>query len=372
MVALLALAAAAFSEQEYQFSPQPLPAQFAIQGQLGVQAIKSRDASLDLALHHTEASGFLELKLSKRTATLTRVIGKQRRQIVEGKMPSLSNGTNFRIFRDSWRTLLIVNGQQVLQGSESSLTEARLGVRQHGKGLSLKGISVQPTSEIYFADDFTRNEEQQGEWEHITGEFHLHRLKAKKYSKRVYSANSFRWESSGSVDFAIAGHWFWRNLHFAASVRPITEGSLGLAVWAQDANNYVLFKIKASRSHRLSQWIRVRKGKAEVLASSPVGLEINQWYRLDVRAVDGRLEAGVDGKLVVSADCDSWQSGRIGIYAENILAHIDDIAVRTTDGFHANGASLPRANGDALPGFPQTQHYKIGSKNWANATVQFE
>lgn len=348
-----------------------VPGSFALRGQLAVQHSSLRGSEILLAIHHKGASPYLELSIQPDRAVLSEANGSARQELARGSLPELRPNTPFNLFRDDSRLVLTVGGRQVLTGHESTVSGGRIGVRQIGKGLSIASGSFQPRDEIYFTDDFTRAEGHQGEWETLSGEFALHEIKASKYSQQVYSANAFRWGSVSEVrSLAATGHWFWQNYYFAVSVRPTGTGTAGICAWFQDEQNYIAFRCESGKAQARSRLVRVRDGKTTVLAEGDRHLETNQWYRLDIRAVEGNVQARIDGEAACTADLEDWQCGGIGLLAEGDSVQFDDVSVVSTDGFHSSSpAQLASREVPLLP-LPKASLLALGSAAWEDATCQ--
>jgi len=348
-----------------------VPGSFALRGRLAVQHTALRGSEILLAIHYKVAAPYLELSIQPSRAVLSKTKGGARQELARGSLPKLRPNTPFRLFRDRSRLVFTVDGHRVLTSHENALSGGGIGVRQVGRGLSIASGSFQPREEIYLTDDFTRAQGNQGEWETLTGEFRLREIKASKYTQQVHSANAFRWESvSGARSLATAGHWFWQNYHFGASVRPTGTGATGMCVWFQDERNYLAFLCGSGEAQDRSRLVRVRDGKTTVLAESDRHLESNQWHRLDVRAVEGNVQARIDGKATCTADLEDWHCGGIGLLAEGDSVQFDDVSAVSTDGFHsATPTRLASREVPLLP-LPKASLVTLGTSTWKDTTCR--
>ena len=364
LLSLLGLTTSSVPAEEFQLMNQPLGESFVLRGRLQFKGA-SRSGRVELALHHTDGSHHLELHFSRSRARLVKIDGNRWEVIGEGRYPRNRRSLDFRLFRNSWKIVLLVNRRHVFQAYDQSMKQGTIGVRQIGKGISLASFNHQPLSTIYFADDFTRSPSSQGEWESVSGSFKLHELEAHRKDRQVYSANQFRWESQGEKrDLSVAGHWFWKNYHYAASVRPSGPGTLGLIIWYQDEDNYVAFRCESREYSSRSELVRVKNGNPHVLAESEHGIEPMQWYGLSIKAVDGRIEGCIDGRQVCAAVLDEFQCGRIGLLAESTSIQIDDIVVKSVDGIYQRPSEWPRPMRTALPNLPKVSLVQFGTNNW--------
>jgi len=75
----------------------------------------------------------------------------------------------------------------------------------------------------------------------------------------------------------------------------------------------------------------VRDGKETVLAAANGGFVPDQWYRLELAARPGKVEASLDRYPVLSAETDALGQGMVGVLASGGEAVFDDLAAAALD-----------------------------------------
>jgi hypothetical protein len=130
---------------------------------------------------------------------------------------------------------------------------------------------------------------------------------------------------------ALAGYWFHCDYLVEAVVKPLGEGAIGLCLYAQDADNYLLFEwtsgpqgyarvrcIQDGREDYPESW-------NQLTASPEGGYEPGEWYRLAFQADADCLRAFINGRLVLKVHSVSFGQGRWGLYAAGCEAVFDDV-----------------------------------------------
>ncbi|HIE52081.1 MAG TPA: hypothetical protein EYP85_10010 [Armatimonadetes bacterium] len=230
---------------------------------------------------------------------------------------------------------VLVNNRLRLLAYDGDFTGGRLGYGTNLPNLTFADPLVQPTSPLYFADDFMRVAGGQGEWEPLCGEWDysgpdLARPLVHPDSTR--SANPFVYQGvpQGQA-LATVGYWFWDDYRFAAAVKPLGPGAVGLAVYVQDERNYLLFRWASSGSGEEREWVAVVDGQRRILTAASGGYVPQQWYRLEIRLMGEMAEALIDGEQVLATPLlDEWGQGAVGLYLEGTApALFDDVVVES-------------------------------------------
>lgn len=247
-----------------------------------------------------------------------------------------------------WR--VISGGRVMLQVEDDKWHEGKIG--QRGGWGELK---VQPVEEIKFDDDFMRVAQevamatartdpksgvrvadvkvQETVWTVVAGTWSTTGLSENPNSQVAQSANPFGFQSSGTgVNLALAGRPFWSDYEAQVSVKPHGAQAIGLAVYAQDAKNYLLLHWKESGQLQLRGVIN---GETKVLDGVEFPYEQQQWYRLRVSITSGLLQAFIDDNEMLRARTGYFGRGEVGVYAEcadkNDYAFFDDVSVRSSE-----------------------------------------
>lgn len=276
---------------------------------------------------------------------------------------SLGNSLPARLVvsRDAWRMGVTVNGEMWLTACADPTGGHTVAIGTTGPTITLNDPLVQGTEPIWFADDFMRTPEQSGDWAVQTGTWECSGVsqedaKPDKRPDPTKSANPFAYRAVRSADGALvtAGHWFWDTYRAEVSVRATSEAPRGLATigicgYLQDRANYLAFEWRQSgardkdgRSVPEQLLVAVKEGQRTVLASARAGAigdgrqhfgwAEDQWYRLGLQMVDNQVTAFVDEQPVLSASCELYGQGSVGLYANGVaFADFDDVAVQSTD-----------------------------------------
>lgn len=179
-----------------------------------------------------------------------------------------------------------------------------------GPAAALEEIIFQPVGEIVFGDDFMRLPDQPATWETVSGDWRVAQLPSAKYS-----ANAFTFVASAAnpaAGLATTGYWFWEDLTVEAAVQPVagTRGfGVGLAAASTGDCHLLRFLPGAGGAGRL-QIVRLRGGQERVLAEAPALVTPDEWHRLALSGVAGRLTGALDGVELVSADDPSLAHGQ--------------------------------------------------------------
>ena len=333
---------------------------------------------------YRDERNFYALDVAPKAASLRAVINGQTRRLDSAVVawPPLSRIT---IKRRAWLMQVIVNNRVVLTAYDATFSDGSIGALGSG-GWSWREARVQPVEPLYFADDFTREDGQNAAWKPAAGRWMLTAVEENINARNVeMSANPFSYQvaAPSSTAFSRAGHWFWDNYDAAVSVRPASRGGIGLAVYVQDARNYLAFLWSSSEGPAARRLVRVKDGKVTELARASGAFLPRQWYRIGVRTSPGYVEAFIDDNPVMQARDDSFGQGGIGLIAQNVAeANFDDARVQAYDYYRQdfsratsgawtpNGGSWHAQNGvltsaAALGDNGATRFFLTGRANWS-------
>ncbi|MDF2441435.1 MAG: hypothetical protein JWN98_2419, partial [Abditibacteriota bacterium] len=298
--------------------------------------------SLSVFFDHRDDKNFYVLELSPAAATL--------RAMVKGKATTLGTaavktkaGSSVTIKRRRWVMQIVLDRRVVLTAYDSSFDSGRIGASMVGLW-NWSQARVQPVEEVYFADDFTRAAGEEGEWKTASGKWTLTATSDSISARNAeMSANPFAFKAGapGGTALAQSGRWFWDNYDAQMSVRPSGRGAIGLAIYVQDARNYLAFWWSAQDGPSARRLVRVIDGRAVVVARSAGAWLPGQWYRLGVRSSPGFIETFIDGVPVFRVRENAFGQGGIALLAEKTTADFDDVKVRSYEWFREDfvGAS---------------------------------
>jgi len=114
----------------------------------------------------------------------------------------------------------------------------------------------------------------------------------------------------------------WDSYYFESAVRPEYDSIIGIIAAFQDNKNYLLFRWKQreytteNTGAPRAELIAMIDGRPTVLASSPRGFDPTQWYNLRINLDWQRVQALVDGEVLLDAKNPGNIEGRVGLYAD--------------------------------------------------------
>ena len=294
------------------------------------------------------------------------------------------------------RMTALVNESRAATAADSAFHGGAIAWSATHEPLDPTDVLVQPVAPVVFQDDFTRENETDGVWEHLAGEWKLAGIKTKESDpKRSANPFSLRGQPREGNQFALttSGDWFWDDYRVAVAVKPQGPGAIGVAAYVQDAENMLLFRWLTEAAGEgdeqapatgTRQLVRVRDGQWDVLDESPGAFQAERFYELGVTVCDGRLTAEVDGQVVARAYDTSLGQGGVGLFcAGPEPGYFDDVDVRGTrdhrDPFATNalGWWLPQSGkwsprlehlyGSAGRG--KSAHATVGDAEWSRYRI---
>ncbi len=216
----------------------------------------------------------------------------------------------------------------------------------------------QEVAEPVLFDDFMREPDDPTEWTNVGGQWTSVGVGDEKHS-----INGFflRGESSETGVTAI-GNWFWDDYAVSVAAHPESATACGLAALRQENGDLIAFVADvAPKTWPTLRLVRVTDGRETVLAERTGCLTSGQWYRLALRASNGKLEALVDGEVRVACANPEVRGGGIGLIVKGGATRFDDVVVQPA----AEPLRSPRGEGTPAPDVPPY----IGAEDhitWAN------
>ena len=115
----------------------------------------------------------------------------------------------------------------------------------------------------------------------------------------------------------------WDRYSFQAAVQPEYDSVVGLIAAYQDQKNYLLFRwhsrdYQPKNNAGRAELLAIIDGKEQILASSQRGYDPGQWFRLRLNLGWQRVEALVDGEILLTATNPGNVQGRVGFYADGV------------------------------------------------------
>ncbi len=357
---LLALCAGARAQEQYTFVARRGTGPYSFRCRIVGQWAQGSEARL--VFDFRDAANFRYLSLKPGEAAFIEVAAGASRTFAGPAAVDLNNDLAVTVQRRVGRVRAIVGGQVILSAQLGAPLEGRVGYFCRGAQLEIKEPRVQPVAEVYFTDDFGRAADDPGQWTIVAGKWTNTMVDAPR-ALPDFSANPFSVCAQGADKaLCLAGSWYWDSYRFRASVNPTSAQVVGIAGYAQDEQNYILFRWRrgSSKMRRAKQLVLVRNGFEEVLAEADGGFQPNQWYRLELRFAEGSVHALIDRYPVLSAKTNAFGQGRVGLWLRGERAFFDDVAVvgatvkhelaaKIAEGFQHDSGTVGEVYGPTIP-----------------------
>ena len=228
------------------------------------------------------------------------------------------------------RVFVSIAGHRVLGSNVEPLPGDYVGVLGLPKTALVAKPELHKREAPHFGDDFSSHEALPNTWTTEVGQWKLEApvdpLIALNENTPMYSL----YTAAGDECLTTAGHGFWD--FYAAEVTCQLRGSTqcGLVFYWRDKANHaalVLRKADGKCAPRI-EW--VCEGKRREVSSAEQ-FDARQWHRLRVEALDDRVWAYVNGRLIATARGLPLGSGKVGLFARGPGAAFDDVLVEPFD-----------------------------------------
>lgn len=291
---------------------------------------------LRLVFDYKDTGNFYVLEFAASTAATQTVVLKSVLAGVEHRLASANVksalGSVVTVQRRPWLMQVLIDKAVVLTAYDATLQEGRIGFAKTG-AWNYSEPRVQPVEDaVFFDDDFTRAAGQTGEWKAASGDWQITASsEAISTRNQDMSANPFSYGVKAASTLALTqtGRRFWDNYETQVSVRPAAQGTVGVAIYVQDASNYLAFLWNSQESAEARRLVKVENGQSTLLAKASGAFLPRQWYRLSMRTSPGFVEAFIDGHVAFRVRSDAFGQGGVGLLAQKTAASFDDMRVRS-------------------------------------------
>ena len=339
---LLAGAAAAGAFPAYDLLPETASGSFTLAFTVAAPNPWPPGAEARIVLDAADADNLYFARLTDQEAGFVKVVrGREEAVGVRGKLPPSPAPYRMVIKRRPWGMTLYANGQLIAQAYDDQLQQGRIGSASSAQAVQVQEVLCQELGDLFLADDFMREQGDAAGWHAVSGDWQ-NAVPEGPSPQPNWAANPFTYRCSlanADEGVSVTGYWFWDDYVVEASAKPGPDGAVGLVANYQDPHNYLLFRWSGlSTGSGRKQLLRVTDGRWQVLSQADGGYTPDRWYRLGLRVADGRIEALVDGRVVVTARDTTFGEGQVGLYAGwSKVAHFDDVLVQpypaVTDSF---------------------------------------
>lgn len=179
---------------------------------------------------------------------------------------------------------------------------------------ALDEIVFQPLDEVSFRDDFMRMPDEPSAWEDLGGQWRVAQLESARYSANAFTLLG---RTTGPEPaLTTAGYWFFEDLTVETSVRPSPDADgFGIALACHpDGSCYLLRFIARSETIGDLQLARLHSGTETILDEAPVAVDPDDWHRLALSGVGGRLTGTLNGIDLLTAEDPQLAHGQIALW----------------------------------------------------------
>jgi len=295
----------------------------------------SPDAEAEILFNYQSPNDYRKLGLVHGQVTLQSVTAGKAATVRSAKLDNpLTSGADVVLRSRGRLVVCYVDGKRALAACP--------GAPQSGAVLcqGLEEAGYQPSAPVYFADDFMREEGSRNEWETVSGQW----KDVVSTGKAERGVNPFKYQgTSGERAIATAGHWFWQDYAYQASVQGAARAA-GILFYYEDVDNYYLLRLAyphSSSSKATLELVHRADGKNETLASTPVTVAKGQWCKLGIRASGSSIVAVLDDVPLLYADDEAAGSGAVGLYSEGGATIFDDVRVTPWQAAYTSASNQP-------------------------------
>ncbi|MBI3921147.1 MAG: hypothetical protein HY318_06995, partial [Armatimonadetes bacterium] len=282
----------------------------------------------------TDSSGYL-LTVSRRGARFSKVV-KGRSKPLGGWSPwktPAGDLLTITLQRRGKVIRAIVNGEVVTSALDEQFKDGKIATWSCRAEVSWQEVRYQPVQPVNLTDDFMRAEGEPDPWQTVRGTWGLHGVHGEPgVPPPGLTANPFSYRGLPDAEgkaIAVAGHWYWDGYSLCTAVKPEGKGAVGLCAYYQSPTDYLQFRWSYGLANGRKQFVLCSKGKEQVLGELPGGYEVNQWYWLEMRVANDRIEAFIDRQLALSLRSRSFGQGKAGLVVEGATtsAQFDDVVL---------------------------------------------
>ncbi|HJN15735.1 MAG TPA: hypothetical protein QGH10_09605, partial [Armatimonadota bacterium] len=286
-----------------------------------VAAKASADGAMGIAAYVQDADNFLLLRWTS-TRDMSEVSPFGRKQLIRarnGRWDLLDEAPG-GFHQDRWYELALtvrdgwitgeIDGETVVQARDHSFGQGKVGLlSQVPGGAAFDDVAVTSTRGSLDAFD----DGDIGWWLASNGDWS---------AKLDHLYGSVKGKASAH---AVAGNAEWSRYEISAAAKPKTATSVGLTACHQPDGARYVFQWDASGQQTLSI---ERANGAQVLAAANQPMDDTRFYRLGLKAANGRVAALVDGVAVLEAANTELASGPAGLLVGGPgEACFDDVSV---------------------------------------------
>lgn len=282
-------------------------------------AFSGSDRWFGLAVRRLDAANYYYLTArSSGVLQLKKMVGGSFEALGSVNLP-ITAGTDYRLRLEAIGTTIkaYVNGHEVLQAIDSSLTHGRAALMTYKTAANFDNVIVSPSPQATLL--FDQNEFYNGIWHPIAGSW----SRVDWFDSWVY----YQSDTSGGASSVVATTVANQSLEALVQESHAGTGTqpwFGLMARYQDANNYYYVTVRNSQEISLR---RLLNGSVLVLDSAPFTIYTGVWYSLRLEAIQDQLRVYADGRLILEATDSAIAEGRPGAVMYKAATRYDDVLI---------------------------------------------
>lgn len=270
---------------------------------------------LSLVLQYREPERVLVVHLGLTQVVVTLRQDGRETQLAQTRATLPGDGQRVTVVRTAGGYAVGYGGGVLLRGQIDLPANGRWGTEGAPRSV-LDQVLLQPTGDVFFTDDFMRTPDAPSPWESRRGDWQVVQLTSARYSVNAFN---FSGRTAGPEPaLATAGYWFWGDLTVEAAIQPPRDFSgFGVGLGCQpDGRAYLLRVVRGTGPAEQVQLVRVGAGRETVLARAEALVKPDDWHRLALTGLGGRLTGALDGVELVSAPAERLGPGQIALWVD--------------------------------------------------------
>ncbi|MDQ0288470.1 hypothetical protein [Oligosphaera ethanolica] len=242
---------------------------------------------------------------------------------------------------------VVSGGRRLLRAFAPGLGRGAVACGDGRRHVAVNDLRYQRLEPFRFADDFMRTEEEAkewGQWRPLAGDWKIYSVmelihdnpaaNIRKGREPLADRSPNPFCLSGSAPdgpgMIVTGLPFWCDYRAAVSVKPF-GGAFGLVFGYRDAGNHWLLRWSANSLAPTPAPLELvvrEQGVERVVGSVMLASRAENWWRLGVKQQGDRVDALVDGVVVLSCRDQASVGGAVGLYKDGAQeAYFDDLEV---------------------------------------------
>jgi hypothetical protein len=282
-------------------------------------AFSGSDRWFGMAVRRSDAANYYYLTArSSGVLQLKKMVGGSFETLGSVNLP-ITTGADYRLRLEAIGTTIkaYVDGHEVLQAIDSSLTHGRAALMTYKTAANFDNVIVSPSPQATLL--FDQDEFYNGVWTPVAGAWN----RAVWSDDWVYYQSDIAAGASSIVGSTVADQSLEARVQ-ESHTGTGTQPWFGLLARYQDANNYYYVTVRNSQEISLR---RLLNGSVLVLDAAPFTVYTGVWYSLRLETIQDQLRVYVDGRLVLEATDSAIAEGRQGAVMYKAAVRYDNVLI---------------------------------------------